>query len=55
MLKDAIKGAMGNVTYGDEESTTVRIELKDKVWTPNEDDLYNLELLLFDSEAVTGA
>lgn len=55
MLKDAIKGAMGSVTYGDEESTTVRIELKDKVWTPNEDDLYNLELLLFDSEAVTDA
>lgn len=55
MLKDAIKGAMGSVTYGDEETTTVRIELKDKVWTPNEDDLYNLELLLFDSDAVTDA
>lgn len=55
MLKDAIKGAIGSVTYDDEETTTVRIELKDKVWTPNEDDLYNLELLLFDSDAVTDA
>ena len=53
MLKDAIKEAMGSVTYGDEESTIVHIELKDKTWTPNEDDLYNLELLLFDSEAVS--
>ena len=53
MLNDAIKEAMGSVTYGDEESTIVHIELKDKTWTPNEDDLYNLELLLFDSEAVS--
>ena len=53
MLEDAIKEAMGSVTYGDEESTIVHIELKDKTWTPNEDDLYNLELLLFDSEAVS--
>lgn len=55
MLKDAIKEAMGSVTYGDEESTIIHIELKDKTWTPNEQDLYNLELLLFDSEAVTDA
>lgn len=55
MLKDAIKDSMANVTYGDEETTTVRVELVNKVYTPNEDDVYNLEQLLFDIEAVSEA
>lgn len=55
MLKDAIKESMENVSYADEESTTIHIELVDKVYTPNEDDIYNLELLLFDTDAVSAA
>lgn len=55
MLKDALKESLENVTYEDEETTTIRIELKDKVYTPNEDDIYNLEMLLFDNDAVTAA
>lgn len=55
MLKDAIKESMGNVSYEDEASTTIHIELVDKVYTPNEDDIYNLEELLFDTDAVAEA
>ena len=39
----------------DEATTTVRVELVNKVYTPNEEDVYNLEQLLFDIEAVTEA
>ncbi len=53
MLKDAIKESLGSVEYEDEQSAVVRVELKDKVYTPNEEDVYNLERLMFDIEAVT--
>ncbi|MEY8391756.1 hypothetical protein D3Z36_14020 [Lachnospiraceae bacterium] len=55
MLKDAIQESLGNVEYEDEQSATVRVELKDKVYTPNEDDVFNLEQKMFDIEAVTEA
>jgi hypothetical protein len=55
MLKDAIKDSLGTITYEDEATTTVRVELVNKVYTPNEEDVYNLEQLLFDIEAVTEA
>ena len=55
LLKDAMKEVMGSVTYGDEETTTIRVELVNKLWTPNEEDITKLEELLFDLEAVTGA
>lgn len=53
MLKDAIQEALGSVEYEDEQTATVRVELKNKVYTPNEEDVYNLERLMFDIEAVT--
>ncbi len=55
MLKDAIQESLGSVEYEDEQTATVRVELKDKVYTPNEEDVYNLERLMFDIEAVTEA
>ena len=55
MLKDAIKESLGSVEYEDEASTTVHIKLKNRVYAPNEDDVYNLERLMFDIEAVTDA
>ena len=55
MLKDAIKESLGSVEYEDEASTTVHVELKNRVYAPNEDDVYNLERLMFDIEAVTDA
>lgn len=53
MLRDAFKDALANVSYEDEQSVTVRVELKDKVWTPNEDDIVKLQESLFDTEAVS--
>lgn len=52
LLKDALKDAMGKVTYADEASTVIRVELKDNVWAPNEKDVQNLEKLLFDMEVL---
>lgn len=51
MLKDALKGALEKATYGEEGTTTVRIELIDKVYTPNEADVSKLETLLLDADA----
>jgi nitrogen regulatory protein PII-like uncharacterized protein len=46
--RDCLKEQLGNATYGDEQTTTVRIELKDNVYSPNKDDVANLEMLFFD-------
>jgi hypothetical protein len=46
--RDCLKEQLGNVTYGDEQTTTVRIELNDNVYSPNKDDVSNLEMLFFD-------
>lgn len=50
ILKDAIKDSAANAQYEDEATTTVRIELKDKVYSPNQDDVEALEYALFDLE-----
>lgn len=55
MLKDAMKDALANVEYEDEQSTTIRVDLVNKVYTPNEEDVYNLEQMLFDIEEVSAA
>ncbi len=52
LLKDAIQESLGNLQYEDEASTTVRVELVNKVYTPNEDDVANLEQQMFDTEAI---
>lgn len=54
MLKDAIKDAAAKAEFEDEASTTVRIELKDKVYSPNQDDVEALEYALFDLEEASG-
>ncbi len=43
--------SVANATYQEPQTTTVRIEMVDKAYQPNQDDLMNLELLLFDTEA----
>ncbi|MGN0141294.1 MAG: hypothetical protein ACI4AD_03640 [Roseburia sp.] len=50
-LKDCLKDAVAGATYADEASTTIRVELADNVYSPNEDDVLNLETLLFDLNA----
>ena len=52
LLKDALINAMDNVSFGDEESTVIHVELKDNTWMPNEADVQNLEKLLFDMEVL---
>lgn len=50
-LKDSMKKNLENVQYAESATTTVRIELVDKVWTPNQRDIQNLEAVLFDTDA----
>ncbi len=48
LLKDCLNDAASGVTYAEPATTTVRIELNNNVYSPNEQDIYNLELVLFD-------
>lgn len=43
IYKDLIRAQLENLTYGEEQSCQIRIELNDKVYTPNSDDLITLE------------
>lgn len=52
LMKDSLKSAMGSVTYEDPKELTIRIELQNKVYTPNTNDLAKLEIALFDMDAV---
>lgn len=47
-----LSNVLANVTYAEPQTTTVRIELVDGLYVPNEDDLYNLKYELFDNDAV---
>ena len=49
-LKDCMKDSIANAEYAEPDTTTIRIELVDNVWTPNSQDIENLEMLLFDTE-----
>lgn len=49
-LKESFEIALENVTYDEPAETTIRIELVDDVYTPNEDDVMNLGMVLFDIE-----
>lgn len=51
-LKDALKNALGNADYDAETSITVHVELKDNMYSVNENDLKEMELALFDLEAL---
>lgn len=53
MLADAFKETLPNVTYEDAETVTVRVELVNNVWTPNEDDIVKLQESLFDTDAAS--
>ena len=51
-LKDCLKDALSNATYADEASATIRVEIVDNAYTPNDDDIANLESVMFDLDAV---
>lgn len=50
ILKDSLKDALANAEYEDEASITVRVELNDKIYSPNQEDVEALEYALFDYE-----
>lgn len=51
-FETTLADVLANVTYAEPQTMTVRIELVDGLYTPNEDDLYNLEYSLFDNDAI---
>lgn len=51
-FKVSLDEALASVTYAEPETATITIDLIDKVYTPDEDDLYDLEASLFDIDAV---
>ncbi len=51
MFGTTLQEVLANPTYAEPKETTVRIEMVDNMYQPNEDDLYNLEYLLYDSDA----
>lgn len=48
IMKDCLDEALTTVTYGDTQTLTIRVEVVDNVYTPNETDLTNLECSLLD-------
>lgn len=48
ILDDCINAELTNATYSDPAEMDFRVELVDGVYQPNEDDILNLEMLLFD-------
>ena len=51
-LKDAFVDALGSATYADPATTTIRIELNNNEYSPNQNDITNLEMVLFDIESM---
>lgn len=51
-LKDCVADSLKNVTYGEEQTLTVKVKIEDNVWTPSMSDIETLGTALFDSEAM---
>jgi len=51
-MKDCLKENLANVEYAEPATTTVRIELSNNVYSPNQSDIQNLETLFLDTDAV---
>lgn len=52
LYKDSILECMENMTYGDETTMDIRIELDDKVYLPNTDDLAKLENAILSADSL---
>ena len=52
ILKDCLKAELAEAVYDAPATTTIRVQLIDNVWTPNQEDLLNLEYSLFDFEGL---
>ncbi len=49
-FKGSMETVLSEVTYEEAASMNIRIELEDNVYTPNADDIMELEKALFDGE-----
>lgn len=52
VLKDCMVDALAEVSYCEPATLTIRVELVDNVWTPNQEDLLKLEESVFDLEGL---
>lgn len=48
MLKDSLSDSLKSVSYAEPETMTITIELNNNEYSPNENDLMDLEMALFD-------
>ena len=48
--KDSMKKALENVEYAEADTATVTVELIDNVYTPDQSDVENLEMVFFDTD-----
>ncbi len=51
-LATCLEESLATATYDEPATATVRIELVDNVYTPNETDIANLEMVMFDLDAM---
>lgn len=52
VLKDCMIAELADATFDAPATLTIRVELVNNVWTPNQEDLMNLEYSLFDFEGL---
>ena len=52
MLKDCMVAELQDATFEEPATATIKVELVDKVWTPSQEDLIDLEYALFDFESL---
>ena len=48
--KDSMVKALENVEYAEADTATVTVELIDNVYTPDQSDVENLEMVFFDTD-----
>lgn len=53
VYEEILADTLANVTYAEPQTTTVRIELNDRVYQPNTSDIEQLNYLLYDNDAAT--
>jgi len=51
-LKDCLVAELAKASYAKPATVTIKVQLVDKVWRPNHDDLLNLEYSVFDLEGL---
>lgn len=53
LMREHFANSLQGVTYAEPQTTTIRVELVNNVYAPNQNDLLNFETVLFDFDAMT--